>query len=404
MNETPNITYNELQQRIIELEAELSFYKKAYESNTNYFKPDFLKNILNAKPYIYVVKDINSVYINANQSFCDFLGKTEEEIIGKTDYDFFPAEAAAEYIKGDKQVMAGEIHEKEEWEVLGSHGLKWLKVDKTPIYSETGDQKPIGVLCSVTDISHQKNTERSLLESKKKYKELNVMKDKYFSIIGHDLRTPISNIIGFTELSIDNIENNKFDKIANYLKIILSSANKSFMLLSDLLEWSRSQSNKIQIHKESIHVNKIIASAIDLSSEKIDEKKLQYSLNCNEELFVNSDKYILSTVIRNLVSNAIKFSNTGGSIKISCSKISIDEITKGVEIVVKDTGVGMSLDTLNTLFKIDKTVSTKGTIGEMGTGIGLILCKEFLEKIEGEIKVESEVNKGSVFKVLLKDE
>lgn len=230
------------------------------------------------------------------------------------------------------------------------------------------------------------------------------MKDKYFSIIGHDLRAPISNIIGFSELGIENIDKYKLEKIKRFLKIILSSANKSFLLLSDLLEWSKSQSNKIQIYKESINLNKIITSTIDLSSESLIEKKIKFNIICNEDLFVETDKYILSTIIRNLLSNAVKFSNIGGSIKIICSEIDKKEGGKGVEVIVEDTGVGISLENLNTLFKFDKTVTTKGTNGEIGTGLGLVLCKEFVEKIGGEIKVESKVGKGSKFTITLNNE
>lgn len=401
-------TSDDLKRRILELESEINGLKNNQskiqiieEENSNLLHSNrkfLFENILKTTPYTFVVKDKNSVYIEVNKSFCDFLGKKEEEIIGKTDYDFFPAKEAEEYIKGDKAVMAGGIHEKEEWEVLGSEGIKWLKVDKTVIYDSTDENEPIGILCSVTDISLQKTHEHSLAESGKKLLELNAMKDNIFSIIGHDLRTPIINIIGFSELLI---ENNELEKNEKFLKIILSSANKSLLLLSDLLEWSKSQSNQIQIYKESINLSKIISSTFDLSSDNIIEKEIKYNIICSEDLFVKTDKYILSTVIRNLLSNAVKFSNIGGSINIICSEIDINEGEKGVEIIVEDRGVGISLENLNTLFKFDKTITTKGTYGEVGTGLGLVLCKTFVDKIGGEIKVESEVGKGSKFIVTL---
>lgn len=166
MDVLPNLTYEDLQNKIVELETELNFFKNFQQkkeflsvenaSSLESNKQDVFKTILNTTPYIYAIKDINSVYIHANKSFCKFLGKQEEEIIGKTDYDFFPAKEAEEYIRGDSQVIAGGTHEKEEWEVLGSDGVTWLKVDKTVIFSDANEGKPIGVLCSVTDISLQK--------------------------------------------------------------------------------------------------------------------------------------------------------------------------------------------------------------------------------------------------------
>ncbi|WP_111706710.1 PAS domain-containing sensor histidine kinase [Lutibacter citreus] len=404
-------TSYDLENRILELESEISelknnesksqIIKADYTHLLDINKNDFYKNILEATPYIYVVKDINSVYIEANKSFCDFLGKKKEEIIGKTDYDFFPKKEAEEYIKGDKEVLAGRIHGKEEWEVLGGEGLKWLKVAKTVIYNEDDKDSPIGVLCSVTDISFQKRTETSLIKSKRKLKELNAMKNSFFSIIGHDLKTPLSNIIGFSKLSIENIENSNLEKVKEFLKIIHSSANKSFLLLSDLLEWSRSHSDKIQINEESINLNSVIANAMDITFKSTIDKKIKFNIICNEELTIKSDKYILSTVIRNLLSNALKFSYIGGEIKIVCLEVIENKVNKGVKIIVEDAGVGISKDSLSTLFKIDKTISTKGTNGEVGTGLGLILCKEFVEKIGGNIKVESELGKGSKFIVTL---
>lgn len=357
--------------------------------------------ILKTTPYTFVVKDVNSVYIEANRSFCEFLGKKEEEIIGKTDYDFFPESEAELYIKGDKAVMAGEPHEKEEWEVLGNSGFKWLKVAKTPIYSESNEGTPIGILCSVTDISEQKKTEHSLIESEKKLQELNEMKDKFFTIIGHDLRTPISNILGFNQLLLANLNNYNQEKIEKFLKVIQSSANKSFSLLTDLLEWSRSQSNKIQVYKESVNINKLLENAIDINAENIEVKRIKITKFCNEELFVISDKYILATVFRNLISNAVKFTNIEGEIKVSCSEILLNEFKKEFELIVEDNGVGISSEKISTLFKVNKSFSTKGTNGELGTGLGLILSKDFLDKIEGSINVTSELGKGSKFVIKL---
>ena len=395
-------TYEDLENRILELEATIGKVESGKiissskdDSNTG----NLIKKIVTVTPNIFVIKDLNSVYIEANNSFCDFLGRTKDEIIGKTDFEFFPKEEAIKYIEEDKKVLQGEISKNNEWEVEGGTESKWLKVLKTPIFDD--NEKPIGVLCSVTDISEQKKVELALIDSEKKLLELNALKDKFFSIIGHDLRTPISNILGFNQLLLENIENYNQEKIEGFLKVIQASANKSFSLLSDLLEWSRSQSGKIQVYKESINLKKVILKALDLSSENIKGKKLNVSVHCNEELFVVSDTYILSAVFRNLISNAVKFSNEGSKINIECSEVVSDKNEKGYKITVEDEGIGMSSEVLKSLFKINKTVSVKGTEGELGTGLGLILSKEFLDKIGGTINVESELGKGSKFEINL---
>ena len=398
--ETVKPSYEDLENRILELESALS---KSHNENASSLhfpsQENLIKNIVHTTPNIFVIKDLNSVYIEVNNSFCEFLGMSEKDIIGKTDNDFFPKDEAQKYIDEDIEVISGKPHEKYEWEVMGSAGLKWLKVVKTLIYDENDSKKPLGVLCSVTDISDQKRIENSLIESEKKLIELNAMKDKFFSIIGHDLRTPISNILGFTELLLENSNNFNEEKNEKFLKIIQSSANKSFSLLNDLLEWSRSQSNKIQVYKESLNLHKIITNVIELNIHNIEAKRIRVSNLCNLELFAVSDKYIISTVIRNLISNAIKFTNLDGEIKISCSETLVNEFEKRFKIIIEDNGVGISPKILNNLFKIDKTITTKGTNGELGTGLGLILCKDFLNIIEGSINIESELGKGTRFEV-----
>lgn len=395
-------SYEDLEKRISELELNL-YIKKKNRKNSKLFKQsryNLIKKIVHKTPNIFVIKDVNSVYVEVNSAFCEFLGKKEDDIIGKTDYDFFSEAEAKKYIDEDKDVMAGNPHLNNVWEVKGNAGLKWLKVLKTPIFEGVDLENPIGILCSVTDITEQKRTEISLLNSEKKLLELNAIKDKFFSIIGHDLRTPISNILSFNELLLENLSNYNQEKIMKFLKVIQSSANKSFSLLSDLLEWSKSQSNKIQIYKESINLNKILETSLDFNIENIETKKLRIIKMYNDDMFVISDKYILSTIFRNLISNAVKFTNVNGEIKILCTKIPLNEFENEFEIIVEDSGVGIDAERLNALFKVDEAVSTKGTNGELGTGLGLILCKEFLDKIGGSISVTSEVGKGSRFVVL----
>jgi PAS domain S-box-containing protein len=396
------LTYEELQSKVVELESKLNdFSTKGTSFRRNKDKDEILEKIFKTTPYSFVMKDVNSVYIKVNQSFCEFLGKTEEEIIGKTDYDFFPPDEAKRYITGDKVVMAGEPHEKEEWEVLGSSGLKWLKVEKTAIFSDTNKENLIGILCSVSNISELKKAELALNESKQKVLEVNAMKDKFFSIIGHDLRGPIGNILSFTEILIEDFKKYSPEKIERLLRITHSSARKTFLLLNNLLDWSSSQADIIKIYHEKVNLKSSIEKVIDLYQETIDSKNIKIDNSFNKDITIITDDNLVSTVFRNLISNAVKYTNEGGLIKIYYLEKFENNIKKSIQIIVEDNGIGINSSKINNLFKIDKSPSTKGTNGEQGTGLGLILSKEFIEKIGGIITVESEVGKGSKFIVTL---
>lgn len=396
------LTYEELQSKVVELESKLNdISTKGTSLRRNKDKDEILEKIFKTTPYSFVMKDVNSVYIKVNQSFCEFLGKTEEEIIGKTDYDFFPPDEAKRYIRGDKVVMAGEPHEKEEWEVLGSLGLKWLKVEKTAIFSDTNKENLIGILCSVSNISELKKAELALNESKQKVLEVNAMKDKFFSIIGHDLRGPIGNILSFTEILIEDFKKYSPEKIERLLRITHSSARKTFLLLNNLLDWSSSQADIIKIYHEKVNLKSSIEKVIDLYQETIDSKNIKIDNSFNKDITIITDDNLVSTVFRNLISNAVKYTNEGGLIKIYYLEKFENNIKKSIQIIVEDNGIGINSAKINNLFKIDKSLSTKGTNGEQGTGLGLILSKEFIEKIGGMITVESEVGKGSKFIVTL---
>jgi signal transduction histidine kinase len=225
--------------------------------------------------------------------------------------------------------------------------------------------------------------------------EINASKDKFFAIISHDLRNPINTVVGLTELLEKNVEKNNFQSVGEYAKYIKQSTQKIKNLLLNLLDWSISQSGKMEFNPTNNRLITIIQEVLELSEEMLKQKQLtiDYKCNCNENDQVIIDRDMISSVIRNFISNAIKYSYPEGKITISCEG-------SGESIVfrISDNGVGMSPDILNSLFKIGETISNNGTNNETGTGIGLLLCKEFIEKHQGEIAVESEVGKGSTFK------
>ncbi len=228
--------------------------------------------------------------------------------------------------------------------------------------------------------------------------ELNSTKDKFFSIIAHDLRNPFGVILATTEFMTNPDYHLTMEEIMDFSKDVNDSAKMLFNLLENLLTWARSQKGTIQYQPETLLAEEIAANTKFLLAPQANDKGIRIDLEIPKKLKVLADKNMLTTILRNLVSNSIKFTNEGGEIII---KAELLESKNGIVFSVKDTGVGMTPDQIRKLFRIDVHCSTCGTKHEKGTGLGLILCKEFVEKHNGNIWLESELGKGSNFKFLL---
>jgi ligand-binding sensor domain-containing protein/signal transduction histidine kinase len=223
-------------------------------------------------------------------------------------------------------------------------------------------------------------------------KELNSTKDKFFSIIAHDLKNPFGTIIGFAELLRDRFEVLENNKKKTYISAIFDAASNVYNLLENLLDWARSQTDRIQMSPAPIKVSEIIEANLQLTAEMSMGKRLSITQNIQGNLIVYADFNMIHTVVRNLLTNAIKFTTEDKNISITA------QITGNmVQVAVKDEGVGISENDLKKLFRVDQNLSREGTKGESGTGLGLILCKEYITKHEGKIWAESEEGKGSVF-------
>ncbi|MDD4991785.1 MAG: response regulator [Paludibacter sp.] len=221
-------------------------------------------------------------------------------------------------------------------------------------------------------------------------------KDKFFSIIAHDLRNPFIGIENFTKIIL-KLGNYDVSEIENQLKTIHSTAEHGHELLENLLRWSKSQTGKIDINQEMFRLNDAVNNCFNLIQTHASNKNIELICDIPDDIILESDQDMLETILRNLLSNAIKFTPPKGVVTIKA--IQSDD---KVEIEITDTGVGISEDIQAKLFRIDsKLQSQKGTMGENGSGLGLILCKEFVDKLGGEIWVESEVDKGTSFRFSL---
>ena len=243
-------------------------------------------------------------------------------------------------------------------------------------------------------ISQQKE---ELENHREQLKALNVSKDKFFSIIAHDLRNPIAGFLNLTEVLTNNFDVFSEKESKEFIGAMNQASKQLYNLLENLLQWSRSQTGNITYEPKFVYVRKMIDNTIDTLMINIENKSIKININVNEKTLVFVDENMITTVIRNLISNAIKFTHPKGLISIRCVKK--DE---QVELSVIDNGVGIKKEDQEKLFRIDQHLTTQGTSEERGTGLGLILCKEFVERNGGKIWVESELNKGSSFKLTLR--
>ena len=249
------------------------------------------------------------------------------------------------------------------------------------------------IQCNIRDISERRQMEIALKESETRLRELNSTKDKFFSIIAHDLRSPFSSIIGLSELLTEKMHKKDYEGIEEYTAIIQNSSYRAMDLLSNLIVWARLQTGRMEFKSENVDLVSLINEVTELSSDFARQKSLTIYREVPSSIIVLGDKAMISSVLRNLISNAIKFTNPGGKIVIST-----EQNNNILTVKVTDNGVGIKKNEIDKLFHIESCVSTPGTQEEQGTGLGLILCSDFVQKHGGKIWVESEAGKGSIFK------
>lgn len=229
-------------------------------------------------------------------------------------------------------------------------------------------------------------------EQKKELETLNATKDKFFSIIAHDLKNPFASLIGASGYLLSSSNELSQEQMTNFLTIINNSAKQGHRLLENLLEWSRMQTGMMSWQPEQVDLWDLVNEVVSLLRGSAETKQIHLEAKVDENLSAFVDPNMINTVVRNLVSNAIKFTPNGGEIIVESR-----QSKNFVEITVKDNGVGIKAENIEKLFKIDEQVMQNGTENETGTGLGLILCKEFIDKHKGELLVKSEINKGSSF-------
>jgi signal transduction histidine kinase len=239
---------------------------------------------------------------------------------------------------------------------------------------------------------YRRRTAIQLREKNEELNNLNATKDKFFSIIAHDLKSPFNSLLGFSEMLSLHAESKNIDQVVEYSNIINNSTKKLFNLVENLLQWSRAQLGTTRYTPEKTDIHLVANNIISLLRLNAEEKDIVISSKIDKDLIGWIDVNLFNTVLRNLLSNAIKFSRVGSMIRVTGIKEG-----RFIKISVSDSGVGIRRENLEKLFDLGTNISTKGTFNEKGTGLGLILCKEFVEINKGNIWAESIYGNGSTF-------
>lgn len=265
----------------------------------------------------------------------------------------------------------------------------WIHFESVPRCLENGDIIWTGTL---NDVSKRKAAELEIASKNIELEKLNAEKNKFFSIIAHDLRSPFNAIIGLSELLVEEIDEKNYENAQEYSSIILQSAHRAMALLKNLMEWAQLKTGKIEYNPEYFNIVALIKEAALLYNEIAKKKSITIEENLPYFLSLYADKAMISSILRNFISNAIKFTMPGGKVVVT-----VEEKPREIIFSVKDTGVGIPKERVDDIFKIDHMYSTMGTDNEKGTGMGLTLCKDFVEMHSGKIWVESEEGIGSCF-------
>ncbi len=241
-----------------------------------------------------------------------------------------------------------------------------------------------------------KHTREQLKNANDKLLQVIHEKDKFFTIIAHDLRNPFIGISSLSQIMVEQLGSLQLDEMEEYAREIHHASTNAFNLLKNLLSWAKSQTGRMDFVPQQLDVQELITETIAFIQEAAILKNIEIESQIAEGLSVFADKEMVATVMRNLVSNAVKFTHTGGKVRISCERSD-----QHIQISVVDNGIGMTSKMVEEIFRIDVSNGRKGTNGEPSSGIGLLLCKEFTERNGGTIKVESQPDEGSTFNITL---
>lgn len=355
-------------------------------------------NLYDFAPIPYFTLDKSGKILEVNISASKMFGVDRSKLIGKNFISFVPLD--------EKDVFTLFIDSIFNAPLKHNCELKTVSKDKQVFHVRLegiviNDALELAPKCliAVIDLSAHIKVEESLEESTRKLKVLNATKDKFFSIIAHDLRSPFQSLLSSTELLASEIETLTQEEIKLFYKGVNDNLNNLFGLLENLLNWSLMQRGMLEYEPINLNICDAVNRVIDILMQSAAKKNIYLQNNIKADVFVYADDDMIRSVVQNLIMNAIKFTPVDGKIIISAIE------KKGfIEISVQDNGIGIAAEKISKIFYFCSLFSTHGTAGEKGTGLGLPLCKEFIDRNNGKFWVESELGKGSKFTFALPKE
>jgi PAS domain S-box-containing protein len=357
----------------------------------------FLQNLINYANAPIIVWDPDFKITRFNHAFEHLTGLSENEVVGKSIKLLFPAGHEETSMALIRKTLSGERWESVEIPVMNVSGEIRTVLWNSATLFDTANESPLATIAQGQDITGRKKAEEELKISNQELTKLNSEKDRFFSIIAHDLRSPFNSFLGLTQIMAEEIGSFTLSELQKIAFNMRNSAENLFSLLENLLEWSRLQQGLISVYPTQLDLKKLVDETIASAAEPAQKKNLLVTKSVEESIQLFSDENIIKTVLRNLLSNAIKFTPSKGHIVLSASK----NLDNKVLISVTDNGIGMTAEMLENLFKLNSQTNRKGTDGEPSTGLGLLICKDLIQQLNGSLEVKSTVNQGATFTVTL---
>ena len=361
---------------------------------------NLFRSIFSTSPDGIILCDLDHYIINASNATYRMFQITDE-INGKMRLDdlIYPEDSEKFNWFINSLLNSGKITVFAELRVVYPKGTNFWSEQNASLLLDSNSH-PKGYIIIIRNITERKIAEAQLLQYTDELNESNRTKDKLFSIIAHDLKSPFNALLGTSNILIQEAdkENVNIDRIRKFLMIMNESASRTFSLLNNLLEWSRLQTDRIVVHPDRLNLSNLIIDNVQIGQTVAASKNIMVKYTSPGNYPLVSDKAIINTILRNLISNAIKYTPQNGLISVS-----VEKKENMYQVSVRDSGVGLSTANLKKLFRLDTIQSTPGTANEKGTGLGLVLCKDFVNKIGGDIWVESTYGHGATFTFSVKD-
>ena len=348
-------------------------------------------NLFDFSPIPYFTLDPDGIIREVNLSASKMFEIDRNKIIGKHFITFISTDERDIFLSFINTVFKSPVKHSCELNVMNKNKrLFHVQLDGLMIEDSLDSVQKCQV--GLVDLTEFKRIETSLKESNEELKILNTTKDKFFSIIAHDLRSPFQALLGYSKLLATEFESLSQEEIIQYSKGLNEILIDLFGLLENLLSWSMMQRGVLEYNPVNINIYEVVNKIVRRSGHNVKEKNISLLNNVDNETLVYADVDMLRSIVQNLIVNAIKFTPNEGKVIVSSTAIN-----GFVEVSVEDTGIGIESERSSELFNFNRLFSTEGTAGEKGTGLGLPLCKEFVEKNGGKIRIESELGKGSKF-------